>query len=142
MTQKLKIIFVCVENACRSQIAEAFAKIYGNDLLKVESGGTIPADEIDPNAVKIMKEEGISLTGQYPKLIPQDITYDILITMGCDVQCPFVPAKKRLSWDIENPRGKSFSVYRKVMLKIKKEVKKLVKELTDETFYYKNQSFR
>jgi arsenate reductase len=134
MAKKQKIIFVCLENACRSQIAEAFARKYGKDLLKVESGGTNPAEEIDPHVVKIMKEEGISLTGQYPKLIPQDITYDILVTMGCEVQCPFVPAKKRLTWDIEDPRGKSLSVYRKVKDKIKNAVKQLVKELIDETF--------
>jgi arsenate reductase len=92
----IKVGFICVGNSCRSQMAEGFAKHYGKDVIKAFSAGTHPAPEINPNAVAVMKEKGIDLSGQYPKLlkdIPAEL--DILITMGCNVECPFVPRKIR-----------------------------------------------
>ncbi|AYO31719.1 arsenate reductase ArsC [Biomaibacter acetigenes] len=105
----LKVGFICVGNSCRSQMAEGFARKYGKDVIEAFSAGTHPASEIDPNAVAVMKEKGIDLSEQYPKLlkdIPSEL--DILITMGCNVECTFVPCKIREDWGLDDPVGKKF----------------------------------
>jgi arsenate reductase len=90
-------------------MAEGFARKYGKDVIEAFSAGTHPASEIDPNAVAVMKEKGIDLSEQYPKLlkdIPSEL--DILITMGCNVECPFVPCKIKEDWGLDDPVGKKF----------------------------------
>jgi arsenate reductase len=124
---KLKAAFVCVGNSCRSQMAEGFAKVYGKDVLEAYSAGTEPAPEINPNAVLVMKEKGIDLTGQHPKLledIPSDV--DILVTMGCNVECPYIPCKIREDWGLDDPAGKPIEEFRKTRDIIEEKMKALI----------------
>ncbi|MFP4016259.1 MAG: arsenate reductase ArsC [Halanaerobiales bacterium] len=126
---KYKVAFVCIGNSCRSQMAEGYAKQYGSDVLEVYSAGTNPADEVKPNAVKVMEEVDIDISEQYPKLledIPAEL--DILITMGCGVECPFVPCKMREDWGLDDPVGKSIEVFRETRDTIEEKVKELVEK--------------
>jgi len=128
-----KVLFVCIENSCRSQMAEGFARHYGNKTIKAASAGTKPALKIDPVAVKIMLERNIDISNQFPKQLKVDDVekYDLVITMGCGVEamCPVIPEAKKRDWELENPKGKSIDIYRKVRDKIENRVKQLVLEL-------------
>ncbi len=127
--KKYKVAFVCIGNSCRSQIAEGFAKKYGSDVLEVYSAGTDPADQVKPNAVEAMKELEIDISDQYPKLledIPAEL--DILITMGCGVECPFVPCKMREDWGLDDPVGKPMEVFRETREIIEAKVKELIEK--------------
>lgn len=103
----MKIAFVCVHNSCRSQMAEAWAKyLNDSDDIEIYSAGTENYPEVKPKAVEVMENKGISMEEHYPKLltdIPE--TLDILITMGCNVSCPFVPNKHSEDWGLEDPSG-------------------------------------
>lgn len=130
---KYKVAFVCIGNSCRSQIAEGFAKEYGSDLLEVYSAGTNPADEVKPNAIKVMEEVGIDISDQYPKLledIPDEL--DILITMGCGVECPFIPCKMREDWGLDDPAGKPIEVFREARDIIDEKVKGLIEKARED----------
>ncbi len=124
---KKTVAFVCTGNSCRSQMAEGFAKAWGGDVMDVYSAGTHPAGKVDPLAVEVMKEAGIDISGQYPKLL-SDIpgSFDVLATMGCEVECPFVPAKKREDWGIPDPVGKPIEAFRAVRDTIAGKVKELI----------------
>lgn len=135
------IAFVCIGNSCRSQMAEGFAKnllkepkgFYNqNNLIKIYSAGTHPALEINPSAVAAMREKGIDISSQYPKTlseIPGSI--DFLISMGCGVDCPYVPAKCRQDWQIEDPVGMPADFFRKVRDIIEVKVNNLIKIVLD-----------
>ncbi len=128
---KPKILFVCVENSCRSQMAEGFAKFYGRDKIEVFSAGSDPSGEVDQTAIKVMKEEGIDISNQRSKGF-NDLPYksfDFVITMGCGDVCPFVPAKERIEWEIEDPKGKSKGEFREARGMIEKKVKEFLKRL-------------
>lgn len=127
---KQKVAFICVGNSCRSQMAEGFAKHYGSDVLEVYSAGTEPADAVNPDAVLVMKEAGIDISSQYPKLL-KDIPpqLDIVVTMGCNVQCPFIPSKHREDWGLEDPVGKPVEEFRKIRDTIGENVKQLVEKI-------------
>ncbi|MFW5999793.1 MAG: arsenate reductase ArsC [Halanaerobiaceae bacterium] len=128
--KKAKVAFVCVGNSCRSQMAEGFAREYGDDVLVVYSAGTDPAPEVKPNAVKVMAEKGIDISAQYPKLledIPAEL--DILITMGCNVECPHVPCSFREDWGLDDPAGKSVKVFRETREIIEGKVKDLIEKV-------------
>lgn len=126
---KYKVAFVCIGNSCRSQMAEGFAKEYGSDILDVYSAGTDPADQVKANAVQAMKEKDIDISDQYPKLlgdIPEEL--DILITMGCGVECPVIPCKMREDWGLDDPAGEPIEVFRKTRDIIEKKVKNLIEK--------------
>lgn len=130
---KYKLAFVCIGNSCRSQIAEGFAKEYGSDVLEVYSAGTNPAPAVNKNAVKVMEEVGIEISDQYPKLledIPEEL--DILITMGCSVECPFIPCKLREDWGLDDPVGKPIEVFRETRATIEEKVKDLIEKVRKE----------
>ncbi|TYB89607.1 MAG: arsenate reductase ArsC [Kosmotoga sp.] len=136
---KYKVAFVCVGNSCRSQMAEGFTKEYGGDILEVYSAGTHPAGRVNSNAVEVMKEKGINISDQYPKLlkdIPENL--DILITMGCEVECPYVPSKVREDWDLDDPVGKPLEFFRKIRDIIEVKVKELVKKVEKGTLDNEN----
>ena len=98
---KATVGFICVGNSCRSQMAEGFANHYGNQVFKVYSAGTHPAMMVSPDTVAVMKEENIDISKQYPKslgAIPDKL--NVLITMGCGVECPYLPADHREDWGI------------------------------------------
>jgi arsenate reductase len=127
---KLKIAFVCVHNSCRSQMAEAWAKTLGSDLLEVYSAGTEEYAEVKPLAVSVMEEMGIDMSGHKPKLltdIPDEL--DILITMGCNVVCPFVSNRHAEDWGLTDPSGGPIEDYRVTRDLIKDKVLDLLKRL-------------
>ena len=126
--EKVRILFVCVESSCRSQIAEGFAKKYGGDKVEVYSAGSKPSGIVNPDAIEVMKEAGIDISGQVSKgfeRLPYN-KFDLIVTMGCQDVCPFFPAKEKIDWQIEDPKGKGMEVFRKVRDEIGEKVKWLV----------------
>ncbi len=127
---KKKVAFVCVHNSCRSQMAEGWAKELGSDILEVHSAGTEEYPEVKPLAVEVMEEVGVDMSSQYPKLlndIPEEI--DILITMGCNVVCPFVPNSHSEDWGLDDPSGGPIEGYRETRDLIKEKVEDLIKRV-------------
>lgn len=127
-----KILFICVENACRSQIAEAFFNKYAMGKAVAISAGTRPASQVNPKAVEVMKEVGIDISKQKPKLLTQEITREVdrIVTMGCGAEfCP-APHMKAEDWDIKDPSGKSLDKFREIRDQIKRKVEKLIKEIS------------
>jgi protein-tyrosine-phosphatase len=127
----VRILFVCVENARRSQMAEGFANAFGRGKLEVYSAGSGPSSQIDPLVIEVMKEKRIDLSGKRPKGLNDlpSIQMDYLITMGCEETCPAVLAKKMIEWQIPDPKGKSVDVFREVRDLIKNKVKTLYEEI-------------
>lgn len=126
---KKNVAFVCIHNSCRSQMAEAWAKNLGSDTLEFYSAGTEEYPEVKPKAVQVMNEVGIDMSEHYPKLlnnIPSNIDY--LITMGCGVECPSVPAKNREDWGLVDPSGGTIDHFRKTRDIIYKKVIEFVKK--------------
>ena len=109
MSAKPKVAFVCTHNSCRSQMAEAISKVIAPDTFEAYSAGTEIKAQINPDAVKIIKKlYGIDMTlSQRPKLLEELPPVDIVVTMGCGVQCPYLPCKHREDWGLEDPTGKS-----------------------------------
>jgi arsenate reductase len=108
-------------------MAEGFARHYGSDLLEIYSAGTHPASYISPDTIKVMAEKGIDVSSHYPKYIdeiPNGV--DILITMGCEVECPYIPAKLREDWGIDDPIGKPVEEYRRIRDIIEGKVKNMI----------------
>lgn len=119
---RYKVAFVCVHNSCRSQMAEGWAKKLGSDLFEVYSAGTEDYPEVKPGAVQVMEEAGVDMTDHYPKLlsdIPQEL--DLLITMGCNVVCPYVPTKHAEDWGLTDPSGGPIEGFRETrdLIKVK-----------------------
>lgn len=125
--ERIKVGFICVGNSCRSQMAEGFARYYGNDVIDAYSAGTNPAFEVSSNAVVVMQEKGVDISSQYPKYIgeiPSDL--DLVITMGCNVKCPYIPSRYQVDWELEDPVGMPLEKFREVRDKIERKVKALV----------------
>jgi arsenate reductase len=101
-----KVLFVCIENACRSQMAEAFFNKYAKNPIAY-SAGSDPAKIIDPKTVEVMKEKGIDLTNKKPVSLNSLLSenFDFIITMGCRDVCPITPKEKTIKWDLEDPKG-------------------------------------
>ncbi len=129
--KKNKIVFVCVENARRSQMAQGFAEAYGQGKIEVYSAGSRPPSQIDPLVIEVMKEKGIHLSNKRPKSLDElpKTEMDYLVTMGCEETCPAVLTKKVIGWDIPDPKGKSINFFREVRDMIEKKVKKLLEEI-------------
>ena len=127
MRKKLKVAFVCVHNSCRSQIAEALGKRLVADVFYCYSAGTETKPEINRDAVRIMKDRyGIDMEKtQYPKLLAELPLVDIVVTMGCNVQCPNLPCRHREDWGLDDPTGKSDSEFLKAIEAIAKNVREL-----------------
>jgi arsenate reductase (thioredoxin) len=128
---KKNILFVCVENAGRSQMAEAFARIYGYKSVMAYSAGSRPGKSVNPDAITVMKEVGYNLTTHHPKSldeIPQ-ILYDYVITMGCGDACPLVRASKREEWKIADPKGQPLGQVRAIRDEIAYKVKELLRRI-------------
>jgi len=126
-----RVLFICVENACRSQMAEAFFNEMASGRAEAISAGTKPADRVNSNAVKVMKEVGVDVSNQRPKLLTLDMVkkVDKVITMGCGANvCPIVP-KEVEEWELEDPSGKSIEKFREVRDEIKRRVERLLNEV-------------
>ena len=128
-----KILFVCVENAGRSQIAEALAKTYGEGKLEATSAGTMPANEVNPVVVQVMREKGIDLSTNKPKLITREMVQDAdtIIVMGCSAEgfCPAPLLDKVVDWGIEDPKDKPTENVRAIRDEIERKVKMLLNEI-------------
>ena len=122
--KKKKVAFLCVENACRSQIAEAMAnKLCSKCNLEFLSGGTKPADRVNPMALKVLKEEGINWQGKPKSIYSEEFTnIDIIVTMGCEVECPVIPGAQVINWEIPDPKDKGRKEFRKTLDIIRKKV--------------------
>jgi arsenate reductase (thioredoxin) len=124
---KKKVAFICVHNSCRSQMAEGWMKELGSDIFEAYSAGTENYPEVKPLAVEVMKEAEVDIGGQYPKLLkdmPEEVDY--LITMGCNVVCPYIPNKEMEDWGIEDPSGGPIEDYRVARDIIKEKVIDLI----------------
>lgn len=124
---KYKIAFVCVHNSCRSQMAEGWMKKLGSDIFEVYSAGTEDYPEVKPLAVEVMEEAGVDMSEHHPKLlsdIPEEL--DILITMGCNVVCPFVPNKHMEDWGLDDPSGGPIEGFRTTRDLIKEKVIQMI----------------
>lgn len=124
MNQKPKVAFICVHNSCRSQIAEAFGKKHLSDICECYSAGTETKPQINQDAVRLMKSEyGIDMEKeQYSKLMEDIPEADIVISMGCNVVCPYVPGKLNLNWGLQDPTGMSDEVFLEIMKTIEEKV--------------------
>jgi len=123
-----KVLFVCIENSCRSQIAEAFARIHGKGKIEPYSSGSRPSGRVNPKAIESMKEIGYDLSAHSSKSldeIPQE-QYEYVITMGCGDECPFVPARQRENWAIPDPKNLDTDEFRKIRDMIETKVKDLI----------------
>ncbi len=129
-----KILFVCVENAGRSQMAEAFAKKYGADKFVASSAGNKPSEHVNPVVVEVMKEKGIDISGNKPKLISAKmaIDQDLIVTMGCNDQdvCPGPFFKPTIDWALEDPKGKPIDKVRAIRDDIERKVQELIAQQT------------
>ena len=127
MMDKKKVAFICVHNSCRSQIAEALGKHLAGDKFDFYSAGTETKPQINQDAVRLMKElYGIDMEKtQHSKLLEDIPTVDIVITMGCNVQCPFLPCKHREDWGLEDPTGKSDAEFESTIKQIEVKILQL-----------------
>lgn len=126
-----RVLFVCVENSNRSQMAEAFARIHGASRVEAYSAGSSPSGVVNPMAVAAMKELGYDLTQHRSKSL-QDLTgmdFDVVVTMGCGAHCPSLQAKLRLDWQIPDPREMPPEQFREVRTLIETQVKELLESL-------------
>lgn len=134
MKEKKKLLFVCIENANRSQMAQAFATIYAGDHIEAHSAGSRPSGRINPKALEAMAELGYDLSTQHSKSlkeVQQYAPFDAVITMGCGDACPWMPAKQFIDWQIPDPRDMEPDQFREVRDMIGKKVKELVQTLSE-----------
>jgi arsenate reductase (thioredoxin) len=124
-----RVLFICVENANRSQMAEAFARMHGQGQIEAYSAGSHPSGQVNPKAVAAMRELGYDLTRHRSKSLSEvpNIEYDLAVTMGCGDECPLVRAKRREDWEIPDPKTMSPEEFREVRDLIELKVKELLK---------------
>ena len=128
MPDKKNLLFVCTENSCRSQMAEAFARHLAPELIQAYSAGSRPSGTIHPKAITVMEKLEYRLDGHTSKSLLEipGIEYDYAITMGCGDECPFIPAKVHEDWDLPDPKLMSFEQFRQVRDQIGLRVKDLI----------------
>lgn len=127
MSDKPKVAFICVHNSCRSQIAEALGRHLASDVFESFSGGTEQRDKINQDAVRLMKARyGIDMEeSQYPKLLDVLPEIDVVVTMGCNVVCPFIPSQYQEDWGLDDPSGKPDEEFIKTIKVIEANILKL-----------------
>lgn len=125
------VIFVCVHNAGRSQMAAGYLSHLAGDKIEVRSAGSAPVNSINPVVVEAMLEEGIDLSNQRPKILTADAVEasDVVITMGCGDACPFFPGKRYLDWQLNDPAGEGLNAVRAIRNEIRHHVESLIREL-------------
>ncbi len=133
MTDKPTVLFVCVHNAGRSQMAAGYLHHLAGDRIEVLSAGSQPADALNPVAVEAMAEEGIDLAAAQPKVLTDAAVKasDVVITMGCGDACPFYPGKRYEDWPLDDPAGQGIDAIRPIRDQIKRRIEGLVAELLD-----------
>lgn len=131
MPDKPSVLFVCVHNAGRSQMAAAYVTHLSGGLIEVRSAGSAPAHHVNPAAVEAMAEEGIDISTQTPKILTTEAVQmsDVVITMGCGDTCPIYPGKRYEDWVLEDPAGKDVASVRPIRDEIRRRAQELVDEL-------------
>ncbi len=131
MSEKPSVLFVCVHNAGRSQMAAGWLRHLAGDTVEVRSAGSAPAGSINPAAVEAMREVGIDITDQKPKILEYDTVEasDVIVTMGCGDACPVFPGKRYEDWKLEDPAGKGVESVRPIRDDIKGRIEKLLADL-------------
>jgi len=131
--KKATVLFVCVHNAGRSQMAAGYLQALAGDRVQVLSAGTEPKDQVNPSAVEAMAEEGIDIANNTPKVLTDESVKesDYVITMGCGDTCPFFPGKVYLDWPLNDPAGKGVEDVRPIRDEIKAKVEALIAEIDD-----------
>ncbi len=126
-----EVLFVCVHNAGRSQMAAGFLRQLAGERVRVRSAGSMPADRIDPAVVEVMAERGVNLAGAAPAALSADrvSAADVVVTMGCGDACPVFPGQRRLDWELDDPAGKRAAEVRPVRDEIEKRVRGLLADL-------------
>ncbi len=126
-----EVLFVCIHNAGRSQIAAALTHQLSGGRVRVRSAGSAPARKINPVVVEMMAARGIDLSREFPKPLSDDAVRaaDVVITMGCGDACPFYPGKRYLDWQVDDPAGQPIEVVRGIALDIEQHVRGLLREL-------------
>lgn len=125
------VLFVCVHNAGRSQMAAGFLRHVAGDRIEVRSAGSMPAEAINPVAVEAMRELGIDITAETPKVLTTEAVQDsdVVITMGCGDACPFFPGKRYEDWALDDPAGQGIEAVRPIRDDIRRRVESLTAEL-------------
>jgi arsenate reductase len=125
------VLFVCVHNAGRSQLAAGFLSHLAGDRIDVRSAGSTPADQVNPAAVEAMREVGVDITAESPKLLTTDAVRaaDVVITMGCGDTCPVFPGKRYLDWRVDDPAGQGVVAVRPIRDEIRGRVETLIADL-------------
>ena len=128
------MLFVCVHNAGRSQMAAGWLRELAGDRIEVRSAGTEPKDKVNPVAVQAMAEVGIDITAQVPKVLTASAVQasDVVITMGCGDACPIFPGTRYLDWPLDDPAGQDIETVRPIRYEIRRRVESLIAELLDE----------
>ena len=131
MSQSPTVLFLCVHNAGRSQMAAGWLRHLAGDRVQVLSGGSAPADTINPAAVEAMAEVGIDITGQQPRRWTDEHldVADVVVTMGCGDECPYVPGKRYLDWELDDPAGQPLGEVRRIRDDIAGRVRALAADL-------------
>ncbi|WP_454299726.1 arsenate reductase ArsC [Salana multivorans] len=129
--QQPSVLFVCVHNAGRSQMAAGYLRHLAAGRIKVRSAGSMPAEQINPVAVEAMREEGIDITAEQPKVLTTEAVQasDVVITMGCGDACPFFPGKRYEDWKLDDPAGQGIEAVRPIRDEIKGRIEALLAEL-------------
>jgi arsenate reductase len=131
MTFKSSVLFVCVHNAGRSQMAAGYLKHLAGDRIEVRSAGTDPGDKVNPAAVEVMAEEGIDISVNFPKKLTDESVKesDYIITMGCGDECPYFPGKTYLDWPLDDPAGQGIDAVRPIRDAVRAKVEALIAEI-------------
>lgn len=131
MSDKPSVLFVCVHNAGRSQMAAAYLAALSGGQIEVRSAGSAPADQVNPSAVAAMAEEDIDMSAETPKILTTEAVKesDVVITMGCGDTCPIFPGKRYEDWELEDPAGKGVESVRPIRDDIKRRILELMESL-------------
>ena len=131
MTHKASVLFVCIHNAGRSQMAAGYLKHLAGDRIEVRSAGTDPGEKVNPAAVEAMAEEGIDISVNFPKKLTDEAVKesDYVITMGCGDTCPFFPGKTYLDWPLDDPAGQGVDAVRPIRDAVRAKVEALIAEI-------------
>jgi arsenate reductase len=131
MPDRPTVLFVCVHNAGRSQMAAGFLSAFAGDRVEVRSAGSLPGDQVNPVAVAAMAELGIDIAGEQPKQLTDDAVgaSDVVITMGCGDTCPYFPGKRYEDWELDDPAGQGIDAIRPIRDEIRIRVEQLIASL-------------
>ena len=129
---KPSVLFVCIHNAGRSQMAAGYLRYLAGDRIEVRSAGSMPADQINPIAVEAMHEEGIDITAEQPKVLTSEAVQasDVVITMGCGDACPYYPGRRYEDWKLDDPAGQGIDAVRPIRDDIRSRIEGLIASLS------------